>query len=625
MKTRTLKSLLAGLGLAATVVQAGAASSTINYSGFTGFSQIRYDSTFSAANSVVNRPTTGGAPAYDYASFMVRTGEDTGARHRHFWCGRWLSPWSDGDHILQNTSPDGGAGNWAMWYNDADIWPGYAQGGSGYWWQGNVCDPEVIWNPPTGEWICYTQYQINPGDPLDYGGYAITAGDRIGYHTSPNLIRPWWRAIARGIFVNIPDPARTFFHHHQVIYVTGDPQPYWIYVGINVNNVFEGYFRIKSADPTTFDFGARQPAGLAQLGNQLGYLDECPGGRLFYNITFVDNGAGRTVPSIQISRDGLNFSWGDNGPVLMDGSHDNYANKNCYFLGLGTLPGGATYYLGAGHWKVVYSATTANSPVTPEMWSSEIGRGDLDIYIGGNSASVVSKSFPSTVTTGSSFSATITMNNNGATHWVNSNGYNLGSQNPENNTRWGLSRVGFAGTISPGQNYAFTFNCTAPTTAGSYAFDWKMVQDGVEWFGATATGGIQVNAPSTGVIVDNPQATYTGSWTIGSSATDKYGADYRYHTTATVNEPATFTANITAGAKNTYAWWPQGPNRSKKAPYIITHSGGSTTVNKNQQASGGSWQSLGNYTFNAGNNTIKLSCWTTTGYIVVADAVKFGD
>jgi hypothetical protein len=243
-----------------------------------------------------------------------------------------------------------------------------------------------------------------------------------------------------------------------------------------------------------------------------------------------------------------------------------------------------------------------------------------------NNAAVVSSAYPSTVTVGQTFSATVTMNNNGTTSWINANGYNLGSQNPQDNNRWGLGRVAVAGTISPGQNSAFNFNCTAPTTAGSYAFDWKMVQDGVAWFGATATGGITVNAASSAVIVDNPAATFAGTgWAVGSSSTDKYGADYRYHSTAPVSEPATFTGNLTAGSRNVYAWWAQGANRSTTAPYVVYHAAGSTTVNKNQQVNGGSWQLLGTWSFNAGNNDVKLSCWTTTGFVVLADAVKWGN
>lgn len=130
-------------------------------------------------------------------------------------------------------------------------------------------------------------------------------------------------------------------------------------------------------------------------------------------------------------------------------------------------------------------------------------------------------------------------------------------------------------------------------------------------------------ATKTAVTKDNTTAAYTGSWATGTSSTDKYGSDYRYHSTAAVSEPATFTASLNVSATwNVRAWWPQGSNRSASAPYIVSHSGGTTTVNKNQQANGGSWQLLGSWGM-SGTQTVKLSCWTTTGYIVVADAVKW--
>lgn len=131
--------------------------------------------------------------------------------------------------------------------------------------------------------------------------------------------------------------------------------------------------------------------------------------------------------------------------------------------------------------------------------------------------------------------------------------------------------------------------------------------------------------PVSSVIVDNSSAGFsvTGSWAAGSSSTDKYGADYRYHSTAPVSEPAQWLANIAAGTKNVAAWWPQGSNRSTTAAYHVTHSGGTTVATVNQQANGGKWNSLGNYSFAGGNVTVKLSCWTATGYIVVADAIKW--
>lgn len=131
--------------------------------------------------------------------------------------------------------------------------------------------------------------------------------------------------------------------------------------------------------------------------------------------------------------------------------------------------------------------------------------------------------------------------------------------------------------------------------------------------------------PPTAVTVDNSSAGFsvTGTWASGSSSTDKFGADYRYHSTAPVSEPAQWLANIAAGTKNVAAWWPQGSNRAVAAAYHVAHSGGTTVATVNQQANGGKWNSLGNFSFAGGNTTVQLSCWTATGYIVVADAIKW--
>lgn len=127
------------------------------------------------------------------------------------------------------------------------------------------------------------------------------------------------------------------------------------------------------------------------------------------------------------------------------------------------------------------------------------------------------------------------------------------------------------------------------------------------------------------IIVDNAGSGFSAStnWTLATSAADKYGSDYRYRTTAAISDAATF--NYTApstGNYEVYAWWNQGSNRSTTAPYQISTATGTSTVNRNQQTNGGTWNSLGTFSINAGANTVKLSCWTTTGFIVVADAVK---
>ncbi|MEQ9307535.1 MAG: NBR1-Ig-like domain-containing protein, partial [Marinoscillum sp.] len=105
----------------------------------------------------------------------------------------------------------------------------------------------------------------------------------------------------------------------------------------------------------------------------------------------------------------------------------------------------------------------------------------------GNAAVFISQSVPSSVAEGASFTATITMKNTGSTTWTKSSLHKLGSQNPQDNTYWGSTRVELLASesISPGNQVTFTLNGTAPSSAGTYNFQWKMVQDNVEWFGST--------------------------------------------------------------------------------------------------------------------------------------------
>ena len=104
---------------------------------------------------------------------------------------------------------------------------------------------------------------------------------------------------------------------------------------------------------------------------------------------------------------------------------------------------------------------------------------------GTDDATFVSQSVPTSMTAGQSYSAWVTMRNSGTTTWT-SDVYRLGSQNPQDNTRWGTSRIYLpAGTtVPPGSDYTFYFTVTAPSTANSYNFQWRMVKDPGQWFGA---------------------------------------------------------------------------------------------------------------------------------------------
>lgn len=79
----------------------------------------------------------------------------------------------------------------------------------------------------------------------------------------------------------------------------------------------------------------------------------------------------------------------------------------------------------------------------------------------------------------------ITFKNIGSTTWTKTSGYKLGSQNSQENTVWGFTRVNLSDTdnILPGQQKTFQFEITAPSTAGYTNFQWSLIKEGAEWFG----------------------------------------------------------------------------------------------------------------------------------------------
>jgi N-acetylmuramoyl-L-alanine amidase len=173
------------------------------------------------------------------------------------------------------------------------------------------------------------------------------------------------------------------------------------------------------------------------------------------------------------------------------------------------------------------------------------------------------------------------------------------------------------GFIDASPDYQFVGNATQRDKAAKYAL--YALQN---HYGITAyTPGTAPVLPT--LTLDNNQAGFSvvGAWSTGTSAADKYGADYRFRSTAAVSEPASWAIGVgTAGTYRVQAWWPAGTNRSTTAPYVLPNN---ATVNVNQQANGGVWNTLGTVALGTGTQTTKLSCWTGAGFIVVADAVRY--
>jgi uncharacterized protein affecting Mg2+/Co2+ transport len=104
-----------------------------------------------------------------------------------------------------------------------------------------------------------------------------------------------------------------------------------------------------------------------------------------------------------------------------------------------------------------------------------------------DNASFVSQSVAASMAKGQGYSVSVRMQNTGSTTWTSAAGYKLASQNPADNTTWGTSRVNLPASVAPGAQVTFTFNVTAPSTAGTYNFQWQMIREGTALFGAAST------------------------------------------------------------------------------------------------------------------------------------------
>ncbi|MEX0988483.1 MAG: sulfatase-like hydrolase/transferase [Bacteroidales bacterium] len=103
-----------------------------------------------------------------------------------------------------------------------------------------------------------------------------------------------------------------------------------------------------------------------------------------------------------------------------------------------------------------------------------------------NNASFVSQSVPGYLDPGEVATVSVTMKNTRTSTWTREGLFKLGSQNPKENVIWGIQYVELdeGDSIKPNSQKTFTFEITAPAEAGKYNFQWQMLEEHVEWFGA---------------------------------------------------------------------------------------------------------------------------------------------
>ena len=133
------------------------------------------------------------------------------------------------------------------------------------------------------------------------------------------------------------------------------------------------------------------------------------------------------------------------------------------------------------------------------------------------------------------------------------------------------------------------------------------------------------------LVVDNPNAYYSGLWTYSTASSDKYGTYYQYIQTSGTNSAtstATYTPNITVPGKyDVYTWYGWQTGRSTNTPMIICGATTTVTSRVNQTVNTGSWQLLTKGVDMAigapGYAQVANNTGETNNAIVVADAFRW--
>jgi glucose/arabinose dehydrogenase len=153
-------------------------------------------------------------------------------------------------------------------------------------------------------------------------------------------------------------------------------------------------------------------------------------------------------------------------------------------------------------------------------------------------AAFVSQSVPARIHAGERAVVSVTLRNTGLTTWSAANGYRLGSQSPHDGLTWGFNRVDPPGSVAPGGTMTVSFQVRAPQTAGDYAFQWRMLQEGMTWFGAPSpvqtitVEGVPTNdaqiVSEVGPATVAPGAAYTAHVTLLNTGTGTWTAESGY-------------------------------------------------------------------------------------------------
>ncbi|GAB3536434.1 hypothetical protein GCM10027403_17150 [Arthrobacter tecti] len=133
------------------------------------------------------------------------------------------------------------------------------------------------------------------------------------------------------------------------------------------------------------------------------------------------------------------------------------------------------------------------------------------------------------------------------------------------------------------------------------------------------------------IIVDNPQAEITGTWSTSSFAANYYGTNYRTTRRSTFSEqPRVVRWRFTVPAAGEYVvgvWLPDGQgDRADVVPYRLHHAGKVSEFTLDHRQKGGRWRQLGRgpLTFSGGSEEyleLRVADVVSGGHIM-ADAAR---
>ena len=253
------------------------------------------------------------------------------------------------------------------------------------------------------------------------------------------------------------------------------------------NPVHHGYVKYDDGNgvmlqyPTSVDVSGNYAYVTNRDGSSLEVLIFEP---LIPSITSITPSSGVNTNSVNVTITGTNFLQTTNTVNLTKTGQSNISATNVAWVSptqiTCTLPiTGAA----AGYWNVALK-------IGGQMVTRKNG---FSVTNPPRDAMIVSNNFPTSMTSGQKATVSVRVKNTGANTWKPGTNYKLGGLGDAN--KFGPVRVNLpaGASIGPGKEHTFTFSVTAPTS-GTYTPKYRMLQEGVGWFGQTSSKKVTVRS-----------------------------------------------------------------------------------------------------------------------------------